>query len=89
MNFRLSWNARALDAMQAYRNHDPEMSRAFERVLDQLRLTGTVPGSAFSGDSTSAHISSVVLPGYQPHVIVWVRQSDDRPHIVYVGPLDA
>ena len=84
MTTKLAWDAEALAAAQAYRNHDPELSAAFDRVLDELRASGSVRGATFVGASVSSHVGSVFVQGYTEHVIVWIRQADDRPRITYM-----
>jgi len=88
MAYKLSWDAAALDAVKHFRNHQPELAIAFERVLDRLRLDGSVSGSSYYGDSISAHVVSVFVHGYAEQTVIWIRQPDDRPRIVYVGALD-
>lgn len=89
MTFRLAWDRDAFVAVQSYRDHEPELSAAIETVLDELRASGTVRGREFTSESTASHLVELAVPGYSAHVVIWIRQSDDRPRIVYIGPLDA
>jgi hypothetical protein len=88
MTYKLSWNPSAHKASQEFRNSDPPLSKAFDRVLDELRATGTARGSVWVGDDFSAHMTPVSAPQREECVVVWYRDTDDRPHIVYLGPLD-
>lgn len=89
MAYRLTWDSEAFDAIGDFRNHQPALATAFDHALDQLRSTGSIPGSMRVGESFFAHVSSVFVPGYPEHVLIWSRESDGRLKIIYVGPLDS
>jgi len=85
MNLLLTPGAAA--ARETYRVDDPELSEAFEEVLSQIS-NGDARMRAFRSVDLSAFISRVVLRGRaNDYVVVWRRQTDNTPVIVYLGVL--
>jgi hypothetical protein len=88
MPYRLSWDAEALEALAHYRAHDIELHDAFQSQLNELRQTGMTRSRAYTSDRHQAFVTSVYVPGRAEHyAIVWRRRDEDRPAIVYLGPL--